>query len=796
MRGARVSDAAGSRHDGRRLGVRGRLYAGGFLIPLLMALAVMAGSPGSALAAGNPITGTVTDNNTGSPLAGITVTLETETAGVCTTTATTTTTGANGSYTLTPGADANNYVVEFNRGSVNPDYNDDFFQGSPDCGGATLLNTTGGPQTANDQLTNIPGSVTGTVTDASDNQPIKGVDVTATDAQHNVLGTATTAADGTYTIASVASGSDTVTFNGQNDLNFNAPSVNATVAPGATATTVNQALTPLSGHITGTVTAAGNPVANERVVLLSADGSSTQNATTTDSSGFYTLTDVPAGAHEVQFEPDAGQNFVPQYYNGKSGYASADTVSVTSNTTTPNINAALSQGGTITGTVADQLTGAGVGDIEIDVMGCTTSNCQTTTLTTPTNSVGQFTLTGLPTGTYYLEPANLGAGTNYVTPQYFTSQGPQGSPTGISVTAGQTTTANDALLVGGKITGQLVDGSGNPIAGEDVEAIAASGEQFFDPATAADGTYSISGLPSGTYKLEFFGNSSFVSEYFGGTESSATATPVSVTQGQTTANVNAAIPGAAAGGRISGTVAGPGGPLTGASVTLYDSAGHPLDLPTSTVTTDQDGTYRTPALLPGSYKVKFTSNSGNLGFQYYNLQTTLTAATAVGVSAGATTPGINGTLSAGGSIGGTVTDAISHLPVTGITVDLLSAGGEVLGSTTTAADGTYTLTGIPAGGAYHVEFDPSGVTIKGGDGILYAPQFWNDKTTLAGSAAVSVAAGVKTPNVNAALGTASSIPAVVTPTPTPSPRRRLRQSPESRRLPKPSSRVWARASRA
>ncbi len=61
---------------------------------------------------------------------------------------------------------------------------------------------------------------------------------------------------------------------------------------------------------------------------LDTNGSPTGNSTTTAADGTYTLTGLPTGTVEVHFDGN-GQNFVAQYYNGKSGFSSADGITVT-----------------------------------------------------------------------------------------------------------------------------------------------------------------------------------------------------------------------------------------------------------------------------------------------------------------------------------------------------------------------------------------------------------------------------------------------------------------------------------
>ncbi len=257
------------------------------------------------------------------------------------------------------------------------------------------------------------------------------------------------------------------------------------------------------------------------------------------------------------------------------------------------------------------------------------------------------------------------------------------------------------------------------------------------------------------YKLQIDGSPTLITEYFNGSATLQGGTGVSVIQGQT-ATVTAGVPPASAGGRIAGTVLGPNGaPLGGASVTVYDTAGNTV----TSASSDSDGSYRTPALLPGSYKVGFSSAAGNLAFQYYSAKVTLASANVVSVAGGATSSGINAALTTGGSMTGSITDAATHLGLGGIGVSLVDTTGVALASATTLPDGSYVLTGVPTG-SYHVQFNPFGAVASGG--AMYATQYYSGKATLASSDPVSITAPNATPNINAALVTLAGVVTPVT----------------------------------
>jgi inosine-uridine nucleoside N-ribohydrolase len=98
---------------------------------------------------------------------------------------------------------------------------------------------------------------------------------------------------------------------------------------------------------------------------------------------------------------------------------------------------------------------------------------------------------------------------------------------------------------------------------------------------------------------------------------------------------------------------------------------------------------------------------------------------------------------AAGQISGTVVDASAgNRPMTGALVRAYDAAGTSVASAQTGSGGTYTLSGLTAG-CYRVGFSATGD---------YVPQYYNDTSTLAGAAPLSVAAGATETGVNAALG--------------------------------------------
>lgn len=108
------------------------------------------------------------------------------------------------------------------------------------------------------------------------------------------------------------------------------------------------------------------------------------------------------------------------------------------------------------------------------------------------------------------------------------------------------------------------------------------------------------------------------------------------------------------------------------------------------------------------------------------------------------------------ALAGTVTNS-SSVDIANVCVYVGGLSTDTTGSATTAANGTYTVTGLVAD-HYIVEFDP---TCGGRTTSNLAIQFYDNEPDIGAAAPVSVGTG-NVPGVNAALPAASSISGTVT----------------------------------
>ncbi len=335
------------------------------------------------------------------------------------------------------------------------------------------------------------------------------------------------------------------------------------------------------------------------------------------------------------------------------------------------------------------------------------------------------------------------------------------------------------LEEGGAVSGTLfesdgttrIDGSTNQIEiflekGTDPCDTVWAGSGFLNP----DGTYTISGVEAGTYYVQTSPfNTNYLSEYWADPASvrgCADAQTVTVTTGQTTANINFQLE---QGITVEGTLYGSDGqPLSGSlMVAVFSGDCSNLQYVTSHGI-NQDGTYSVVITQPGDYYLKAavfdSSNTADYIPEYWADPASVqdcSAAQKISMTAGNTYSGKDFQLDIGGSISGTVFQDDGTTPLTGenICVDVYrndpcddESWDRVGGGCLDTADGTYSITGLPAGSYYLYTNTPSGSE--------YVEEWWADPSSTsdcAGAEQVSVTAGNTTSGVNFQLNVGGTI---------------------------------------
>ncbi|MGR3178573.1 MAG: carboxypeptidase regulatory-like domain-containing protein, partial [Candidatus Anammoxibacter sp.] len=256
--------------------------------------------------------------------------------------------------------------------------------------------------------------------------------------------------------------------------------------------------------------------------------------------------------------------------------------------------------------------------------------------------------------------------------------------------------------------------------------------------TDASGNYKIGGLPAGTYKVEAetFGTS-FIPEFFDNADFDS-ATPVKVTTGADTPNINFTLE---SGGSISGRVVDAASqPISGIfmSALRFDTGDW-----VSGGETDASGNYKIGGLPAGTYKVEAETFGTSFIPEFFD-NADFNSATPVTVTTGADTPLINFVLTKGNFIKGKVTDRAANNPLPDIFVSAFdSVTDEWINGSETDENGDYAISVLP--GTYIVKVETFGTNLApvSKDGI-------------------TVVSGLDTLNVDFSLTKANSIKGKVT----------------------------------
>jgi hypothetical protein len=538
------------------------------------------GSVDAAMQPGGRIAGTVTAASGGAPLLGVQVCASPVKSGSGTSTCAST--AADGTYSLV-GFRTSEYKLRFEAGYSEPNYVRQFYSGKKTRAEADAVAVTAGQSKEGIDVQMVTGGkITGTVTNATTDEPIEEVHVCV--ANYSARCSSTDAV-GHYQLEGLPTGSYKVRFetyeapdylsryyHGKQAL---AEAESVAVSAGATTAAVNEALVK-GAKISGTVTDVGaSPLAHISVCAREVPDDEYNRCTETDGSGEYTLRGLEAGGYKVSFGPgeeyggggSVNRNYLTQYYDGKSTLAEAATLTVSNGGTTTGIDATMHAGGRISGRVTAAAGGTSVGGAEVCAFleggdpEFEWGNCDFA------DSNGEYAIEGLPGGSYEVRffPGFSMTERNLLWQVY-------GSP--VSVTLGSTHEHVDAALAtGGQISGHVIDSTtSQPVEGASACALEIGGEEEIVGCGTTNvlGNYKISGLRTGSYKVEFSalhyeyeyeyeepigegGEPSaeelYVRQFWNGSPTKAGAQSVAVTAGALTGGVDASlVPGGGGGG--------------------------------------------------------------------------------------------------------------------------------------------------------------------------------------------------------------------------------------------------------
>jgi len=208
----------------------------------------------------------------------------------------------------------------------------------------------------------------------------------------------------------------------------------------------------ISGEVTDASTRA--PIAGIEVCAASTvvevegqeegEGEGHSRCTTTGAGGGYTLSGLASGNFYVEFRAASrALDYVPQFYNGKPAAAEAEQVSVSAGQTTTGINAALEQGGQISGSVTDASTGAPLTFVAACAVALGGRPATEEVPCAITDAKGVYTIPDLAGGSYAVEFIDL----RYkYQKQFYDGKSSLGSANAVGVSPPKTTPGIDAAL--------------------------------------------------------------------------------------------------------------------------------------------------------------------------------------------------------------------------------------------------------------------------------------------------------------------------------------------------------------
>lgn len=358
-----------------------------------------------------------------------------------------------------------------------------------------------------------------------------------------------------------------------------------------------------------------------------------------DSTGLYTLTNVPPGYYRLYFKPPVGSRYAPQYFKNHRWESDANLIIMISETQHMGVDAQLTIGGAVSGTVTSEQSGEPLAGVKVS-LGKYVDFPPVTT-----DALGQFQLVGFWEGFYNVcfEPEK---NTAYVGECYnnWHDGDPDESINWLSVKAGQEITNIDAALtLGGQISGYVTSAqTGQPLAGVKVEASADQRNYHKIVYSDATGSYTVPVLLPGDYRLHFslYNQSSqyhpYIPEYYLDKPDRTEADKLQVTAGVAVTSVNVALqPSSVISGQVTDADSGA---LLSADMIVYDQSGK---ITRRNVYMYQ-GHYLVDDLPAGTYYVFVSAN----GYRpsYYDNQPTFESATPLTLTTGQVLNNINVTL--------------------------------------------------------------------------------------------------------------------------------------------------------
>ncbi|WP_461187018.1 SdrD B-like domain-containing protein [Arthrobacter sp. Z4-13] len=505
--------------------------------------------------------------------------------------------------------------------------------------------------------------------------------------------------DGTYKIVGLPAGTFKLHFSGSNSGAMDVWYGNAGSFQTATPVTLTagqdlpgiDATLVKGASVSGRVTApAGVDLSNINVSIRGAESMSFTGYGYANETGDYSIKGLPAGSYKVQFSSfDSG--LLDTWYENAESFESATVLTVSAGQDLAAINGGLVNGASISG----KLTAPAGVDLTSVYVSAYSAN-RASSRSGQVDADGNYTVQGLPAGTYKIE---FRSDTSGALTQWYTNGTSFETATAVQVSAGQALGGINATLV----KSASISGVVTAPAGVDksrvsvlVSPVNNSSLTVHSAGIAPDGTYKVSGFPAGSYTVMFsaFGSGA-LNQWYPMSQAGPAAVSFSTGQDLTGADVTL-VKGSSVGGKITA----PAGTDMAALTVLLRRTDDPRAYGMST-SVNVDGTYRFLGLAAGTYSVEFFGNGTGL------LSQQGTDGKAIVLAAGQDVNDVNTTMATGAAIRGKLTVS-TGVDVTSLRVNAYLEDGTTYASQgSVAPDGTYKVSGLPAG-KYKVQFAGSG----------------------------------------------------------------------------------------
>lgn len=359
-------------------------------------------------------------------------------------------TDSQGNFTIS-GLGAGQYTLQFSPPLDATAYLPQWWQNQSEQQNAQTI-TVGAAQTLTgyNAVLQLGASISGSVIGADTSAALPGSSVQALSSD-GPSGFATVGADGSYKINQLVPGTYTVQFNPAQNTNYltqywnnqptEAKAVPVTVAAGGALGGIDATLA-VGGTVSGSVTtieAPGVGLAGAAAYAVDS-GNNYVLGSTTDADGNYSIVGLAPGAYRIQFQPPYGDSHASQFWKHATTFDKGTPITVGANTAATGINATLTQGSTISGTVTDASTSLPIDTPAVEVE----TPSGTYVAEGFGDSSGNYTVNNLPVGTFVVKFE----GTLDVayTPSWWKNATKISAATRIKVTAGSAITGIDGAV--------------------------------------------------------------------------------------------------------------------------------------------------------------------------------------------------------------------------------------------------------------------------------------------------------------------------------------------------------------